>query len=34
MPVGTRSLLYGVHHIIWHPITVLIAWWILYGAPT
>lgn len=34
IPVGTRSLLFGVHHIIWHPITVFIAWVRLYGLPS
>ncbi|MCK5235828.1 MAG: hypothetical protein KAR06_02490, partial [Deltaproteobacteria bacterium] len=33
-PVGTKSLLFGVHQFIWHPITVLIAWCKLYGWPT
>lgn len=31
MKVGTRSLLFGVHQFIWHPITVYIAWRKLYG---
>lgn len=26
IPVGTKSVLWGVHQFIWHPITVLIAW--------
>jgi hypothetical protein len=34
MNVGTKSLLFGVHQFIWHPITVLIAWVSLYGRPT
>lgn len=34
MKVGTRSLLFGVHQVFWHPITVLIAWWRLYGRPS
>jgi hypothetical protein len=34
MKVGKRSLLFGVHQFIWHPITVLIAWWELYGRPS
>jgi hypothetical protein len=34
MKVGQRSLLYGVHQFLWHPITVLIAWWVLFGRPT
>lgn len=33
MKVGTKSLLFGVHHIIWHPMTVLLAWNQLYGLP-
>lgn len=31
---GTKSVLFGVHQFIWHPITVLIAWWKLYGRPS
>jgi hypothetical protein len=31
MKVGTRSLLFGVHQFIWHPITVYRAWRDLYG---
>lgn len=34
MNVGTKSLLFGVHQFLWHPITVLMAWWYLYGRPT
>jgi hypothetical protein len=33
-PVGTRSLLFGVHQFIWHPWTVYRAWRYLYGSPT
>ena len=33
MRVGTKSLLFGVHQFIWHPVTVLIAWIKLYGLP-
>lgn len=33
MKVGTKSLLFGVHQFIIHPITVFIAWWKLYGFP-
>ncbi len=33
MKIGKRSLLFGVHQFIWHPITVLLAWWKLYGRP-
>jgi hypothetical protein len=34
LPVGRRSLLFGVHQVIWHPFTVLLAWIKLYGLPT
>ncbi len=34
MKVGTKTLLFGVHQFIWHPITVLFAWIKLYGWPT
>ena len=34
MRVGARSLLFGVHQVVWHPVTVLIAWWMLYGRPS
>lgn len=33
MEVGTKSVLFGVHQFIWHPITVLLAWINLYGLP-
>lgn len=33
MKVGTKSLLFGVHNILWHPMTVLVAWVKLYGLP-
>ena len=33
MKIGTRSLLYGVHCVIIHPIFVAIAWIKLYGFP-
>lgn len=33
IPVGTKSLLFGVHQFILHPILVFIAWWQLYGFP-
>ena len=33
MTTGTKSLLFGVHQVLWHPITVLIAWVVLYRAP-
>ena len=31
LPVGSRSLLFGVHQFIWHPITVAVAWRKIYG---
>jgi len=34
MTVGTKSLLFGVHQFIIHPIVVLVAWFNLYGLPT
>ncbi len=34
MEVGTKTLLFGVHQFIWHPLTVLFAWIKLYGCPT
>lgn len=34
MKVGRKSLLFGVHQFLWHPITVLVAWWYLYGRPS
>lgn len=34
MEIGKRSLLFGVHQFLWHPITVAIAWWRLFGRPT
>jgi len=30
MKIGTKSILFGVHQFLWHPITVLIAWVYLY----
>jgi len=33
MKVGTKSVLFGVHQFIWHPITVFLAWCELYGLP-
>jgi hypothetical protein len=32
--VGTKSLLFGVHQVIWHPLTVLLVWVHLYGRPS
>lgn len=31
MKIGTKSLLFGVHQIFWHPWTVAKAWRMLYG---
>lgn len=31
---GRKSLLFGVHQFIWHPITVWLAWRNLYGRPS
>lgn len=33
LPIGRRSLLWGVHQFLWHPLTVYVAWWNLYGGP-
>jgi len=33
MITGKKSLLFGVHQFIWHPITVLLAWYELYRMP-
>lgn len=33
MKIGTKSILFGVHQFILHPIFVSIAWWKLYGFP-
>lgn len=30
MKIGTKSLLFGVHQFIWHPLTVTLAWKKLY----
>ncbi|MDO8931545.1 MAG: hypothetical protein Q7U97_04050 [Rhodocyclaceae bacterium] len=30
MNVGTKSVLFGVHQFLLHPIIVLMAWWIIY----
>jgi hypothetical protein len=32
--IGTKSLLFGCHQFIWHPITVILAWKELYGYPS
>lgn len=34
MKIGTKSLLFGVHQLLWHPFTVWLAWIKLYGWPT
>jgi hypothetical protein len=31
MRMGTRSLLFGVHQFVWHPVTVALAWRALNG---
>lgn len=31
MTTGTKSLLFGVHQFLWHPVTVWLAWVRLYG---
>ena len=31
MKTGTKSLLFGVHQVLWHPVTVFAAWVWLYG---
>lgn len=33
LPVGTRSLLYGAHQFVLHPLFLFVAWWQLYGFP-
>jgi len=33
MNIGTKSLLWGYHQLILHPLIVAIAWWKLYGFP-
>lgn len=33
MKLGTKSLLFGAHQFILHPLFVAIAWWRLYGFP-
>jgi hypothetical protein len=33
MKVGTRSVLFGYHQFILHPLFVAIAWWKLFGFP-
>lgn len=33
VPVGTRSVLYGAHQFLIHPLFVAVAWWKLFGFP-
>jgi hypothetical protein len=33
MKVGTKSVLYGAHCFLIHPVFVFVAWWKLYGFP-
>jgi hypothetical protein len=33
MKVGTKSVLFGAHQFVLHPIVLAIAWWKLYGPP-
>lgn len=33
MKIGTRSLLFGAHQFLLHPLFLALAWWKLYGAP-
>lgn len=32
MKTGTKSLLFGIHQFVWHPISVALAWRTLYGS--
>jgi len=32
--VGTRSILFGYHQFLIHPLVLAVAWWRLYGFPT
>jgi hypothetical protein len=34
MKIGAKSLLFGTHQIFWHPFTVFLAWYELYGWPS
>jgi len=34
MKTGTKSLLFGAHQFLIHPLFVLIAWWRYYGRPS
>lgn len=33
MKVGTKSILFGAHQFLLHPIILFVAWWQLYGFP-
>lgn len=33
MKIGTRSLLFGAHQFVLHPLFLALAWWRLYGFP-
>jgi hypothetical protein len=33
MQIGTKSLIFGAHQFLWHPIAVFLAWCKLYGLP-
>jgi hypothetical protein len=33
MKIGTKSILFGAHQFLIHPIFVALAWWSLYGFP-
>jgi hypothetical protein len=34
MKIGTKSLLFGAHQFLLHPIMVMVAWWKLFGFPS
>lgn len=34
MKIGTKSLLFGAHQFIIHPLCLAVAWWKLYGFPS
>lgn len=33
MKIGTKSILFGVHQFVLHPLFLVVAWWKLYGFP-
>jgi hypothetical protein len=33
MKIGTKSLLFGAHQVVLHPLFLALAWWRLYGFP-